>query len=471
MKKRTFFTTLVLFLLFLYGMLCIIISIMLKDRMAGVKERALSEQYMISSMMWKDIQAFQEKGSLTTDNLRAGMSQYGELFRSNRTTFALFEGETVIFQSREISMDIKELLFWQADHTQEGYRSTGFTPGKEPVFYVVGKFSPPYDRYSVFYTSSFSDILKEWKEFRLMLFSAGTVVSVLLAASLLFLLQKIFTPLHEIAEISREIAAGQYEKRLPVKGGKEIGDMALSFNHMADKIQKQIRELDMAAQQKQEFIDNFAHELKTPLTAMYGYAEYLEKAAVSREDRQEALQFIMSECRRIQNMEKQLLDLALLRKEEFVKAPVLISGLFNGLEITMHPKAAERKVTVSFESELEYWVGNKGLLEHLLINLISNAVQSCHEGGRVRVKAYESGEGSIIMIEDNGRGMKDSEISHITEAFYRIDKSRSREEGGAGLGLAICSKIAEIEQIDMKFTSAPGKGTAVYLEQNNFTTF
>lgn len=162
-------------------------------------------------------------------------------------------------------------------------------------------------------------------------------------------------------------------------------------------------------------------------------------------------------------METQLLDLALLRENQFPKEAVNAARFFMELEIMLLPMAEKKKVSLLFQCETETLYGNRGLLQHLLTNLINNAIQSCGENGRVKIRAYKELETTVIQVVDNGRGMKQSEAAHITEAFYRIDQSRSREEGGVGLGLAICSKIAETEQIEMEFLSAPGKGTTVFL--------
>lgn len=467
MKKRTFFTTLLLFLIFLNGLLCVIISIMLRDRIAGVKERALSEHYMLTSMMWKDMSAFQNREGITADTLKSGLSQYTELIRNKNTVFALYDKDSVVFQNGKMHEEALKILDKEASALKDGNRYAGFTGKKEAVYYIVGTLPVPFEDYRLCYSSNVTDTIREWKEFRFLMFSSGTIVSILLAGALLLLIQAIFRPLGVITEISGEIASGQYDKRLPLGGKNELTDMAVSFNDMADKIENQMLVLNMAARQKQEFIDNFAHELKTPLTAIYGYAEYLQKAACSEEDKQEALNFIMSECRRIQNMEKQLLDLALLREHDFIDETVQAEEFFNELNGSLYPKAAQKKVDLTYSVEVDSFYGNRGLLQHLLINLITNGINSCKEGGMVLVRAYQDQGGKCITVRDNGRGMEKSEIRHITEAFYRVDKSRSREDGGVGLGLAICSKIAEIEKINLRFDSRPGKGTTVFI---NFTT-
>lgn len=116
----------------------------------------------------------------------------------------------------------------------------------------------------------------------------------MLALGLLILLNRIFRPLAQIAQTSRKIAAGAYGTKLPVTVKDKLSEMAQSFNHMAEEIQRQMTELIAAAERKQQFVDNFAHELQTPLTAIYGYAELLQKASLTEEDRLSALGYIMS---------------------------------------------------------------------------------------------------------------------------------------------------------------------------------
>ncbi|MGR6109237.1 HAMP domain-containing protein, partial [Staphylococcus aureus] len=130
-----------------------------------------------------------------------------------------------------------------------------------------------YDSYTMVYLYDATDAITAWKHMKNVLFFAGFILSCLLALGLMLLLNRIFKPLSQISQTSRNIAAGAYETRLPVSGRDELSEMAQSFNHMAYEIQRQMTELIDAADKKQQFIDNFAHELRTPLTAIYGYAE------------------------------------------------------------------------------------------------------------------------------------------------------------------------------------------------------
>ncbi len=299
------------------------------------------------------------------------------------------------------------------------------------------------------------------------MFLAGFVLSILLAFGLLLVLNRIFRPLRQISRTSGDIADGAYETRLPVSGHDELAEMARSFNHMADEIQRQITELKDTADKKQQFVDNFAHELRTPLTSIYGYAEYMQKAALSEDDRLSALQYIMSESRRLQTISSQLLTLANLQNNQIVRGEVKISDLFASVGKAMYGRLSGRDIQVEFRCESETICGEASLLESLLINLIDNAIKACGKHGHIAVCAVSEGDQIIISVKDDGKGMAPEILHQITEPFYREEKSRNRSDGGAGLGLAICRQIALSHGAELSFSSIPGEGTTAKV---TFTT-
>ena len=226
-------------------------------------------------------------------------------------------------------------------------------------------------------------------------------------------------------------------------------------------------ELKVAADRKQQFIDNFAHELRTPLTAIYGYAEYVQKAAVSEDDRLSALDYIMSESRRLQTIAFQLLELANLQNHQITCEEVDVAGLFERVRQTLSARLIGRDVQLDFNAEIETLYGDACLLESLLINLVDNALKACAEGGHIVVGAMQETGRKTLTAQDDGKGMSPEVLAQITEPFYRAEKSRSRSDGGAGLGLALCKQIAACHGAQLSFTSRPGAGTTAKV---TFTT-
>jgi signal transduction histidine kinase len=309
--------------------------------------------------------------------------------------------------------------------------------------------------------------INSWINLKNILFFVGFVFSVLLASGFLLVLNHIFRPLKQITLTSKEIANGVYGTRLPISGHDELAEMSKSFNYMAEEIQRQMTELKDSADKKQQFVNNFAHELRTPLTAIYGYAEYMQKAVLSEEDKLSALNYIMSESRRLQTVAFQLLELANLKNNQIICEELDIFNLFEIVHQTLRGKLEEKDIQIEFISKIETIYGDSCLMESMLINVIDNAIKACSKGGNIIVSAAKKANKKTISIQDNGKGMDEEILSQITEPFYRGEKSRNREEGGAGLGLALCKQIALSHNAELCFSSFPDEGTTVKI---TFTT-
>ncbi len=455
MKKKTFFTTQFMFLLFFNGAI-LLLSVMLWNEKRDVQEEmALSEHYFILSSLMRDMQAESSRSGETGYDPAKLMEPYTQYRRDKRRALFLYQGEKLRYSD---AGDMPEWDMAGRGASGEGFRRL-WTEGL--YLYVEGKFPDPWEDYTLVYRYDMKAKYESWNKLKNTLFLGGSVCSLLLSLCLLALLNRLFAPLQQIAETSREMTSGDFNGRLPEKGRDEVAAMAHSFNQMAETIKTQIAELEEAASQKQRLVDNFAHELRTPLTAIYGYAEYLQKAAVSEEDKVSSAGYIMSQCRRLSNLSQQLLELSALREEGGSLGKIQVDKLFYAVKQTILPKAESRGVAVSFEAKLEELKGNRDLLESLLINLIDNGIKACDSGGTVRVSAYFQGRHPALAVADNGRGIPEKAISQIKEPFYRVDKARSRKEGGAGLGLSICEQIAQVHQAQLQIGSAPGKGTVI----------
>lgn len=314
------------------------------------------------------------------------------------------------------------------------------------------------------YIGSLGGTIQSWRHTKNILFLTGAAVILLMSFFLYQFLNIIFRPLRQISSASAKIANGDYSSRISVRGKDEISGVAHNFNLMAEQIENQIKQLEETSEQKQQFIDNFSHELRIPLTAVYGYAEYIQKALLSEEERFECTQFIMSECTRLQNMAYQLLDMALLRRDEMQDRDCSIKELFAESQKAMHVRASEKKIRLDYVIAQNYVI--RGNMEQLLIlinNLIDNAIKASRQEDEIRICAYSEESAIVMEVEDHGTGMEAEQLSHIKEAFYRVDKARSRAAGGAGLGLAICERIIQIHHAEMSFISEPEAGTIVKL--------
>lgn len=462
MKKKIFFVALILFHVFLNSMILIVSHVILRDKLSAARDKSLAEHYVIASSMLGDMQALEQRGTPVEENIDSLMRQYSRYLQGKGNGLAVsFSGEW-IYESIAALPEGNRNAPPDTGYSQE--RLVYMENESVPVLCVYGSFPAPWQDYGLMYIGNLSEPIRSWRHTKNVLFLAGAGVTLLMAFFLSQFLNIIFRPLRQISGASAKIADGNYGSRIPVHGTDEISRVAHHFNRMADKVEKQIRQLADAAEQKQQFVDNFSHELRIPLTAIYGYAEYIQKAPVSDEERYECTQFIMSECSRLQHMAYQLLDMALLRQDEGISSHCSVKALFAQSEKAMQMKAREKRVKLTFALSCDYIIrGNPEQLLIVLGNLIDNAIKASEAEGEVRICAYPEEAYMVVEVKDAGIGMEPEQLSHIREAFYRVDKARSRAAGGAGLGLALCEKIIQNHHADMSFYSTPGLGTTVKL--------
>ncbi|MEG0305594.1 MAG: HAMP domain-containing sensor histidine kinase, partial [Oscillospiraceae bacterium] len=203
--------------------------------------------------------------------------------------------------------------------------------------------------------------------------------------------------------------------------------------------------------------------MRTPLTAIQGYAEYIQRASLSEEEVYEATNYITEESHRLQQIANQLLKLAVLRNEPLIMQNVEIEQIMRHAFRTVMPKASTRGIKLKCEKPpVGVMQGDEALLESLLVNLMDNAVKACKEGDRVTLAAAIREEHVIFAVEDTGRGMSEEVLKRIGEPFFREDKARSRAEGGAGLGLSLCFSIVKCHGGHLRFKSTEGKGTVAF---------
>ena len=455
MKKKTFIVTWMLFLIFINSSMLIVSMITLREQIFAERETTLTEHYVISSGLIGDMQAVKNRGGDVKASMDELMRTYSRYSQNRDNAFAVSCGEEWIWHSGDrMPEDDPGSLFAQ---TNQAERIVFMQKKPTAQIGVYGRFPAPFQEYGLWYCAGVSDTLEAWRGMKNMLFTVSTAVTFLLALFLVKFLDILFRPLREISAASRVIAEGDYHTRLQVRGKDEIALMADHFNQMAQQVESHIKLLQETADQKQQFIDNFAHELRTPLTAIYGYAEYLQKAPATEKERFECTRFILSECRRLQNLAYQLLDLAALREIETEICAV--EELFQRVYDIMQVKAEKKGIVLTLGCDSESVAGNMELLITLLSNLIDNALKASPGGSVIRLGAVRQKDQLILEVADQGIGMTKEQIAHIKEAFYRVDKSRSRAAGGAGLGLSICERIVQLHQGKLEFISRPEEGT------------
>lgn len=306
-------------------------------------------------------------------------------------------------------------------------------------------------------TDVYESMNMQIRYFRIIMIVAVVVCSVIMYFISLYLTRSI----KSLTRVTRKMAAGNYGIRSRVESRDEIGELSHYFNKMADSVEQHVAELQEENRRREDFVANFTHEIKTPLTAVIGYSDMLRSKRMSEENMQIAADYIFSEGKRLESMSMKLFDLILLDKTEITKKRIFIPDLMESVSRSAGPLAQKRGVNL-ISKPCDTWImGDKDLLKTVFINMLDNAAKASAEGGSIVFRARHKSGVVLMEVEDRGIGIPKAEVERITEAFYMVDKSRSRKSGGAGLGLALASKIVELHGGKLKIVSEVNVGTCM----------
>ena len=266
-----------------------------------------------------------------------------------------------------------------------------------------------------------------------------------------------------LSRASRELARGNLGYRAPVRSRDEVGQLAADFNRMAGQLERNVNRIQETMALQERFMADFSHEMKTPMTSIIGYADMLNSYELTEQERGEATYYIFSQGKRLESLSHKLLELVGMDRQEMEFKRILTRDLEENIRDTMRIPFERKGIRGKINLEKGVIWGDRDLLLSLLYNLLDNAVKAVEEGGFILMKGRKLPQGYEIKVVDNGRGIPQEEIARITEAFYMVDKSRSRKEGGAGIGMALCQKIITLHQGELKIDSKLGEGTVIRL--------
>jgi signal transduction histidine kinase len=271
-------------------------------------------------------------------------------------------------------------------------------------------------------------------------------------------------PLTRLSTATRAISDGDLSTRVNLQTGDEIGAVGADFDTMAKKMEETVSQLRQSMERQERFIGSFTHELKTPMTAMIGYADLLRQQTLTPEEQQDAANYIFSEARRLERLSIKLLEIQVREHTQPELAAASPAALLRDLAEHLGPGLAADGIVLSTDCDEGLCLLEVDLVRSLLINLMDNAHKAMPHGGKMHLQGQLTEQGCILTVEDTGCGIPPEALAHLTEAFYRVDKARSRAQGGAGLGLTLCARIAELHNGALHFESTPGQGTRVSAE-------
>ena len=277
-------------------------------------------------------------------------------------------------------------------------------------------------------------------------------------------------PLRQLVKATRDLARGNYQSRVEVKGEDELASLMMEFNRMARRLERSIWELEDAARRQEEFTGAFAHELKTPLTSIIGYGDMLRSMNLTEEEKRSSSDYIYQQGKRLERLSYKMMELVRVNKQGITLKPLKTRELAYEVELFTRRLLWEKQVVFEKSIAPGLIFGDLDLLCSLFGNLIDNGAKACgrknytgQEQAKILFVGRQERKGYSFTIMDNGCGIPADEVGKITEAFYMVDKSRARKEGGAGIGMTLCSRIVKLHHARWEITSNENRGTNVYI--------
>ncbi len=436
-------------------------------------EQALSENLYAARSLDLAVYAEYARAAVINDMI---MQRVGQMLNENgMDELLLVSGDGVILSRYGFERD--ELDEWMTmSDTQAVYRDTSDqalrpkagernwvlrrTGGRARILVTIRMETYGYEAFLT--TGRDVESVFEQRTRQFSIFRMLSAVIILVGALAMMALSTFMTrPIRRLTRAARKIRAGNYAVRARASGGGELYELAESFNEMAGSVEKNIAKLTQVARQREEFVASFAHELKTPLTSIIGYADMLRGQNLPPEKAFIAANYIYSEGRRLESLSLKLMEMIVLGSQRFELKPTDAKTMAE--EVAGIAGMALKKAGMTLETDVQAVPLRlePDLFKTMLINLIDNARKASAEGAVVRLNGAVVGRSYVFSVQDHGRGIPQEEIHKITEAFYMVDKSRARAQHGAGLGLALCDGIARLHGSELTFQSEVGKGTTV----------
>lgn len=262
-------------------------------------------------------------------------------------------------------------------------------------------------------------------------------------------------PLSEINNAAKKLAQGEVEKRVYIDSQDEIGDLAESFNIMAESLEK----VDTV---RREFISNVSHEIRSPITSIKGFVTGIIDGVIPRDRENYYLNIVNDEVSRLSRLVTDLLDISSMESGKFnlniIKMD--INEIITLCTLNLEGKIKEKniKVDVIFNKNHEYCLGDRDRIIQVVTNILENAIKYGREqGGRIQIETYAKGEHIYVSIFNNGPNIPREDINKIWERFYKTDKSRTNKIS-TGLGLSIVRLILTQHNQDIWVNNIPDKG-------------
>lgn len=319
----------------------------------------------------------------------------------------------------------------------------------------------------IHYAKDISNIYTDKMNYYTLFMKLDILICSIFAVFMFFISRLITKPIDTLITSTQKISLGQYSERVKIKSKDEFNVLSNHFNLMAQTVEDKINELELSNVEKETFINNLTHELKTPLTSIIGYANLIRTSKYDEKLFFEAADYIYKEGKRLEQMAFKMMNLIYTKNQEFKLTPEKIMRIIYEVQKLLIVKLNDKNIDLIIEGKECILDLDKDLIEMALCNLVENAIKASENNSKIYLRVSDLNNKTSISIIDSGSGMAKDHLDKIWQPFYVVDKARSRKSNGAGIGLSICKKIAEVHNADITINSELGNGTVVTLTFNN----
>lgn len=434
-------------------------------------ERGLSEQQLIQAQLQTDW------AYVSSLNLQLDMTSNSQNFLKNNTQkyTRYFDGSQVFI---EILDDQENRVFsnFSVEFNENKAELDGLSPGErqylirdigsQSYLFIGANMLLDNATYKLSYIRDISAVYNEKASQIGLFYKMNIAITVILAFGLYALIWFLTRSIRSLNKSAQTIAGGDYSQRVTVLSKDEIGVLAQSFNQMAEAVENNIDALEQTAKNRQDFINFLTHELKTPLTSIIGYADFLRTAKYNETVFFKSLNYIYSEGKRLESLSFKLMDLVLVGSKTPDMCYEDVVAVCADIKQAIKPQLEKAGVRLYIKVAPQMLLIERDLFMLLCTNLLDNAIKASQPGGCIYLSGYIAKDITTdtpytLEIRDEGIGIAKADLPKIFEPFVVVDKARSKASHGAGLGLAICAEIVKLHEAQIDITSQLGKGTTV----------
>ena len=430
------------------------------------KERGLEEWKMFQFALLASIEALPEGYPVENATMTEMIETIEDSIGSQESGIAIYNAERQLIYKNGMYYGAlmaenigTERAMWRLSNTEEGHflEALSLLKSNSGTYYLA------FGRNIQYVYDARERLYEQYRNMVLFVIALSVSVS-------WFLAYHFTKPIRRLVKATRDFARGNYQSRVEVKGEDELADLMIEFNRMARRLEKSIWELEDAARRQEEFTGAFAHELKTPLTSIIGYGDMLRSMNLTEEEKRSSSDYIYQQGKRLERLSYKMMELVRVNTQGITLKPLKTRELAYEIELFTRRLLWEKKVVLEKNIAPGIVFGDLDLLCSLFGNLIDNAAKACgrktytgEDQAKILFVGRQEKKGYSFTVMDNGCGIPADEVGKITEAFYMVDKSRARKEGGAGIGMTLCSRIVKLHHARWKITSSEDAGTNVYV--------